>query len=152
MWSKEDYCHNITCNIFFHLEDVKTDHFKPPSSSEVPKTEDTFYIEWHSKSCSLSWCTILWVYQSFSFCILALKRPSFTGTRVSDEDNITMSNDFKLLGSATGLHSLSTLLMYFEQDLDFLIYGRSCLITIRSLYEYFIDLSQNYPITWSNEP
>ena len=49
----------------------------------------TFNIEWHSKSCSLGWYISLRVQQSFSFSILALKRPTFTGTRVCNEDNRT---------------------------------------------------------------
>ena len=30
---------------FFHSEDVKIVHFKPPSSSDVTKIKDTCYIE-----------------------------------------------------------------------------------------------------------
>ena len=51
---------NVTCNVerdmmcatqpkhdrlLFQWEDVKIDHFKPPSSTDVTKIKDTFYIE-----------------------------------------------------------------------------------------------------------
>ena len=29
---------------FFHSEEIKIDHFKPPASSDVTKIKDTFYI------------------------------------------------------------------------------------------------------------
>ena len=35
--------------LFFYLKDVKIDHFKPTSSSDVTKIKDTFYIEWQTK-------------------------------------------------------------------------------------------------------
>ena len=46
--------------LYFHLEDVKIDQFNSPSSSDVTTIEDTFYIEWQSKSFSLSWNISLW--------------------------------------------------------------------------------------------
>ena len=89
--------------LFFHSEDAKIDHFKPPWSSNVTKINGTctFYIEWQSKSLSLSWCiSLLYEYSScfhsisreastqfkiwyflFSFCILAFKGPIFRETR-----------------------------------------------------------------------
>ena len=54
-------------------KDIKIDYFKPSSSSNVTKIKDTFYIE----------CISLQVKQSY----LALKRPTFARTRVSDKDH-----------------------------------------------------------------
>ena len=86
IWRVQSY-QNRYC-LFLYSKDAKTDPLKPLSSIDITKIKDTFYIEWQSKYSSLSWYVILWVWQLSSFCILALKRPTFTGTQVSDEDNI----------------------------------------------------------------
>ena len=100
MWSKDHWCNSITCNVecytmcatkrkqilfvFSETSILTTSHLR--QAVMLPKIKATVYIEWQRKSCSLSWYTSLWVQHSFSFCILALKRPTFTGTRVSGED------------------------------------------------------------------
>ena len=77
------------CTCFSTVIMSKLTHFKPPSSNDVTKIKDTFYIEWQNKSCSLTWYISLWILQRFSLRILALKRPSSTRTLVREDDNST---------------------------------------------------------------
>ena len=75
--SKEHWRSNATCNVerdatwaiktkpvylFFHWDDAEIGHFKPPSINDVTKIKDTFYLEWPSKSCSLSSYILVYEY------------------------------------------------------------------------------------------
>ena len=72
-----------TC-LFFHSKDTKlTSNLRQAVMSQRLKI--TFYTECHSKLI-----ISLWVHQSLSFSTLALKRPTFMGTRVNGEDNINL--------------------------------------------------------------